>query len=355
MPRRRERPADAAAAKRALRKRPCLCGKGGYLGPHEEGCPKRIDRSPMLKVRQRVAEVRHPEGEGEWLTLAEFNRIDLFAFRRWLDFPDADLKARSGIPGRFYRRVAYEIKVSRSDWRSEMRKPQKRAGAMALTHQFFFAVPDGLVRRDEVPVDCGLVTVAEDGAVKTVKHAPIRRPTVGLTTGDVVALLSAQHLGSNTWEVRREADSLRSKIRDREADWRQHDDMLMRARRSMIRTHGHLLVAGSDWVGPWPWRPFPANKKVRESVPVRVTSVNVSGQYDDPETSTFIAAYNGTVHVKPIDEIERDGVVLGGEWVDPGDFLIAYRHVSDPVKPPPPRSDLDRPVRRELRVLDGGD
>lgn len=88
-------------------------------------------------------------------------RIDLFAMGTW---------KTTG-----YERVAYEIKVSRSDWLRELKKPEKREAAKALSHRFVIAAPAGLVKRSELPPDCGLVEVRDNGSAYTYRKGP-RRP-----------------------------------------------------------------------------------------------------------------------------------------------------------------------------------
>jgi hypothetical protein len=100
----------------------------------------------------------------EWLSYRECWRIDLFAMRAW----------RSGIG---HRRVAYEVKVSRADFRSEIARPEKRALALDLAHTLYFACPDGLIEAAEVPEECGLVWVSAERLRPTiVKRAPLREP-----------------------------------------------------------------------------------------------------------------------------------------------------------------------------------
>ena len=55
--------------------------------------------------------------------------------------------------------VAYEIKVSRSDFLSELDTPDKRRPAFDWFSQFYFAVPTGLVKVEEVPTACGLIEI----------------------------------------------------------------------------------------------------------------------------------------------------------------------------------------------------
>lgn len=87
---------------------------------------------------------------GEWATFAELmeapaggQRLDFFAVHTW----------RS----KNYRAVAYEIKVSRSDFLREMRDPYKRAFAERVSHECYFVAPPGLISSEEVPFPWGLM------------------------------------------------------------------------------------------------------------------------------------------------------------------------------------------------------
>lgn len=76
-------------------------------------------------------------------------------------------------------RISFEIKISRSDFLLEMRKPSKRRQALALSNKFYFVTPVGLLKPEEIPSDSGLMEV--DGEeVKIKVRAPAResiRPT----------------------------------------------------------------------------------------------------------------------------------------------------------------------------------
>lgn len=88
---------------------------------------------------------RHPavdlmlQGPGQWTTTEEFLSIDLLAFNAW-----------GGNGGPRYGRVGYEVKVSRQDFRREVLTPSKRAREVAFCHEFYFAVPRGLLKPEEV-------------------------------------------------------------------------------------------------------------------------------------------------------------------------------------------------------------
>lgn len=71
---------------------------------------------------------------GRWTCLEEFASIDLLAVDAW---------SSASV-------VGYEVKISRSDLRSELLNPTKRAVAIALTTHFYIAVPKGLLTPEEI-------------------------------------------------------------------------------------------------------------------------------------------------------------------------------------------------------------
>jgi len=70
--------------------------------------------------------------------------------------------------------VCYEIKASRSDFKSEINKPKKRRAGLRLSNEFYFVCPKDMVTIEEVPVECGLMEVDEKGVISTTIKAPFR-------------------------------------------------------------------------------------------------------------------------------------------------------------------------------------
>lgn len=87
-------------------------------------------------------------------------RIDAWAMPLW--------------PSQANLRTAYEVKISRSDFAREVAQPRKRRMALHLSNCYYFATPPGLVRPEELPVEAGLVEVAENGKMEIVVPALIR-------------------------------------------------------------------------------------------------------------------------------------------------------------------------------------
>lgn len=78
-------------------------------------------------------------------------------------------------PSRKYEKIAFEIKVSRNDFLNEIKTPEKRQQALQLSNRFYFAAPEGLIKLEELPEECGLVEFAENKTTcKWTKEAPWR-------------------------------------------------------------------------------------------------------------------------------------------------------------------------------------
>lgn len=91
-------------------------------------------------------------------------RIDAWALDCW----------KCQKSGTYYNAYAFEVKVSRGDFLSEIKNPVKRLAALELSNYFYFVTPKGLVKASEIPDECGLKTVNATGHVQTVKAAPWR-------------------------------------------------------------------------------------------------------------------------------------------------------------------------------------
>lgn len=96
----------------------------------------------------------------EWSFAEELSLVPGFSSRR------ADAVAMNNwTSGKFACAIfGFEVKVSRSDFLHELKQPRKRAETYLGVDGLFLAVPAGLVRDEEVPVDMGIVTVSDAGA-----------------------------------------------------------------------------------------------------------------------------------------------------------------------------------------------
>lgn len=73
-----------------------------------------------------------------------------------------DAWAINCYPSKGLLRVAFEVKITRSDFLAELKQPEKRQQGMEVSNLFYFVTPKGLVRsRDELPTECGLIEVVD--------------------------------------------------------------------------------------------------------------------------------------------------------------------------------------------------
>lgn len=53
--------------------------------------------------------------------------------------------------------TSYEVKISRGDFKKDMKQPLKQRGARLFSDQFFFVTPPGLLKIEEIPDWAGLI------------------------------------------------------------------------------------------------------------------------------------------------------------------------------------------------------
>jgi hypothetical protein len=139
---------------------------------------------------------RHPLPE--WVLLRELRVGTGYDIRRY-DYQNKRFKrakaqqridawALNCYPSKDFVKVAYEIKVSHSDFLKEKLDPEKRQAAMELSDYFYFAAPRGVIAPMEVPKDCGLLVVYESGRSEILKRAP-RNPSIRLDWRFVASLI----------------------------------------------------------------------------------------------------------------------------------------------------------------------
>jgi hypothetical protein len=70
---------------------------------------------------------------------------------------------------------AFEIKITRADFLSEIRNPDKRAFAYSVSHEFYFVAPTGIIPPATLSPDDGLIEYnPETKAMKIVKIPTVR-------------------------------------------------------------------------------------------------------------------------------------------------------------------------------------
>jgi hypothetical protein len=146
----------------------------------------------MITAKDIVKLLRERHKQPEWITVDEL-RVST-GYTRGEE--RIDFWAMDTFPSQAFKRIAYEIKLSKSDFQSEIRKPAKRKPALLLSNQFYFVAPAGIIPVDRIPIDAGLmeVTVSSEGHtyLKVVSKAPWL-DTEPASWGFVAALMRRAH------------------------------------------------------------------------------------------------------------------------------------------------------------------
>ncbi len=87
--------------------------------------------------------------------------------------------------------VVHEIKVSRADLLSDLRKPTKGLAYAALASQCWYVVREGIAGLDDVPQDYGLME-ARGGGLEVLRPAPRRPARLSFTAWMVLARASTE-------------------------------------------------------------------------------------------------------------------------------------------------------------------
>jgi len=110
--------------------------------------------------------------KSEWLFLRE---LRVGTGRRNGSAQRLDAFALNCFPHLAMKRVCYEVKTSRADYLSELKRPLKRRIGMRYSNEFYFVVPAGMLSIAEVPAECGLIEVGtatfEEWKVLIKRHA----------------------------------------------------------------------------------------------------------------------------------------------------------------------------------------
>jgi hypothetical protein len=108
------------------------------------------DEAALIEIVERAI---HPSA-AEWLFLRE---LRVGTGRQNGGAQRLDAFALNTLPHMAMKRVCYEVKTSRGDFLSELKRPLKRRIGMRYSNEFYFVTPADLVRIAEIPPECGLI------------------------------------------------------------------------------------------------------------------------------------------------------------------------------------------------------
>uniref|UniRef100_A0AAU6W1Q9 Uncharacterized protein n=1 Tax=Pseudomonas phage Touem01 TaxID=3138548 RepID=A0AAU6W1Q9_9VIRU len=100
----------------------------------------------------------------------------------------ADAVSMNMYPSRGLEIHGFEIKVSRSDWLSELKNPAKSAPVQRYCDRWWIICPDGIIKPGELPPTWGHYEVKPGGAIRQVVAAP-KLAAEPVTKGFMAAML----------------------------------------------------------------------------------------------------------------------------------------------------------------------
>lgn len=74
--------------------------------------------------------------------------------------------------------IVYEVKVSRSDFLSDINKPEKRTSYQQICEQMYYVSPSNIIKIDEVPMECGLIHETKNGEFTIIKKIKKRKVVI---------------------------------------------------------------------------------------------------------------------------------------------------------------------------------
>ena len=117
----------------------------------------------------------------EWIVLFEVRTSTGYTRDSARAFKDAEGRFIDAVvlncwSSKNYKRIAFEIKVSRNDFMNEVKDPYKRLKGTIFFDEFYFIAPTGVIPKDLVPKECGLMECNDEGLIRIVKPAPSNEP-----------------------------------------------------------------------------------------------------------------------------------------------------------------------------------
>lgn len=220
----------------------------------------------MLATRHGIvpSEGRKSNMSEEWALFFELrNGTGVGGQNRYVDAFALNL-----FPSKKYWRVAYEIKVSRSDFLAELNKPEKRSFGFEISNEFWYVTAPGVARPEEIPQGCGLLVVQGKKLVR--KVTALQREARELTVTEIAAMARSSCrydvLTSRLWryqECELDEVALEELLENRKnADFRKEVRRLVAEQvaqetahlKQALQTHAKALrdagVEPPPWMGP---------------------------------------------------------------------------------------------------------
>ncbi len=126
----------------------------------------------------------------------------------------ADAIAMNMWPSRGLELRAFEIKVSRSDLKSELKAPSKAEAIAQYCNTFYLATSSGLAKGMDVPQNWGLIEVTEGGQVRVKRQSEYNKEPAPLAPPFIASILRSAYQATEgvvQAEISRERIALQQK------------------------------------------------------------------------------------------------------------------------------------------------
>lgn len=130
----------------------------------------RVWRAPVDAAELTDTIIRSRHSSSAWACIREMRLGSGYGFHQGrIDLWVLYCGPTAGCPA-----TAYEVKMTRQDFRNDVKSPTKQRGARLYSNEFYYATPEGLVDPAELPEWAGLmeVKIGEDGWPSTRVKVP---------------------------------------------------------------------------------------------------------------------------------------------------------------------------------------
>lgn len=100
---------------------------------------------------------------------------------QWLHLRPDVFSIRNTTVEDYVEPIVHEIKVKRADLRADLNKPEKRAGYIAMSSEFYYVLAEGVAEPEEIPPECGVMLASIDN-LRILRASPKRAMKLSFNT-----------------------------------------------------------------------------------------------------------------------------------------------------------------------------
>lgn len=129
-----------------------------------------VPQRPCMTAKEVLDVLKFRYAEPEWIFIPEMRMGSGYNGN---SMQRVDAWALNTFPSSGHTKIAFEIKVYRSDFLKEIARPEKRIPAMTVSEYFYFVTLEDVAKPEEIPDDCGWIIVKDKCYTK--KKAPLHK------------------------------------------------------------------------------------------------------------------------------------------------------------------------------------